>query len=122
LPRDPDCWFWCEFADPIEQRTEFLSLQELGYDERATVLESTHVDNLYDVGMSNRSGGLSFAFKAGQNVGLIRNLIVQEFNGKSLTAKPGVPGFINSTHAAFAYEAHDLIASGKYRTNQRIIV
>ena len=52
-------------------------------------------------GMVQSAGGLRFALKAGERLGILGDVVREEFQGDK-TVQPGIFGFVYNAHAAAA--------------------
>ena len=83
------------------------AIEVLHGDEGAAVVLSDVVNGA-DVGMIERGGGLGFALKTGEPLGIAGDIFGQEFQGdKAMEA--GVFGFVNHAHASAAEFLEDAV-------------
>ncbi len=74
------------------------AIEVLHGDEGAAVVLSDVVNGA-DVGMIERGGGLGFALKTGEGLGIAGHVFGQEFQGDK-TMEAGVLGLVNHAHAS----------------------
>jgi len=72
--------------------------------------------------MREHTGRFCFTLEARHDVGLARELVMQELDGEALGMEPRVPRLIDAPHAAFTDHAQHFIGAVEQLADDRIFV